>query len=149
MLQVRCPASYEQRTDHGPKLFIAGGISGCREWQSDLLHMLRFTNYCVFNPRRENFPAGDRAELDFQIRWEHAHLAAADVVSFWFPPETLCPITLLELGKVAMSSSKMFVAAHPKYLRRDDVEIQLSLIRPEVKVVDSLELLAHQLMTAT
>ena len=59
-------------------------------------------------------------------------------VSFWFPEETLCPITLYELGKIAMSNKVMFVGTHPNYKRRFDVIKQLQLVRPEIKVTDNL-----------
>jgi hypothetical protein len=146
VLQVRCPAVHVPQAGDGLRLFVAGGISGCGDWQSELIGKLRFTPYCVFNPRRERYPHGDRSALEFQIRWEHEHLAAADMVSFWFPPETLCPISLYELGKVVASASELFVAAHPAYARREDLEIQLGLVRRDVKVVDSLEALAGQLV---
>ncbi len=38
----------------------------------------------------------------------------------------------------------IFVGVHPDYQRRKDVEIQTQLVRPEVKVVYSLEDLAQQ-----
>jgi hypothetical protein len=66
-------------------------------------------------------------------------------VSFWFPKETLCPITLYELGKQSASNKPIFVGVHPEYARRRDVEIQTQLIRPEVKIVYSLEDLAQEI----
>jgi hypothetical protein len=144
MRLVQCPETYAAQAPL--RLFIAGGISGCGDWQAELIGRLRQTGYCVFNPRRRDFPEGDAEASRRQIEWEHAHLAAADLVSFFFPPETLCPITLFELGKMAMSRRELYVGADPGYARRKDVAIQLGLIRPEVRVVDTVEALAGQLI---
>src|SRR5207302_501959 len=78
-----------------------------------------------------------------QIAWEYHHLRQADAVLFWFPCETLCPITLYELGAMSMTAKPLFVGAHPVYPRRHDVEIQLRLARPEVAVVYDLAQLAR------
>lgn len=146
MQLVQCPEVYERPHPAPPRLFVAGGISGCRDWQAELIDLLRDTDYCVFNPRREDFPADDPEASRWQIRWEHEHLEAADIVSFYFPQETLCPISLFELGKMAMTARELYVGVHPAYARRLDVEAQLRLIRPEVRVVDSVEALAGQLI---
>ena len=74
-------------------------------------------------------------------------LRVADAILFWFPQETLCPIVLYELGAWSMSGKTIFVGVHPAYSRRQDVEIQTGLVRPEVNVVYSLEELAAQVMS--
>lgn len=79
---------------------------------------------------------------DPQIAWEHAHLAAASAVSFWFPRATLCPITLLELGRWSGIAKPIFVGVEPGYARGLDVEAQLGLSRPFADVARSLEDLA-------
>ena len=43
-----------------------------------------------------------------------------------------------------MTEKPLYVGVHPQYARRTDVEIQTSLVRPEVKIVYSLEALAKQ-----
>jgi hypothetical protein len=53
----------------------------------------------------------------------------ADLISFWFPRETLCPITLYELGKWHGKADKpIVVGMHPDYPRRIDVEEQSKLV---------------------
>lgn len=118
------------------KLFLAGGISNCPDWQSDVIKRLKDWKGIAFNPRRTDFNMAEDGRL--QIQWEHDHLIKADGVLFWFPAETLCPITLFELGKIAAGSKPMWVGCHPEYKRRDDVIMQLKLMRPEVRVCNSL-----------
>src|SRR5688572_30707591 len=124
---------------NGPCLFLAGGISNCPPWQGDLAGRLapELSTWTLLDPRRE-VPPEDDEQVAAQIEWEHRHLQRAEAVLFWFPEETLCPITLYELGKMSMTRKRLFVGVHPGYKRRRDVVHQLRLVRPEVTVVDRL-----------
>ena len=80
-----------------------------------------------------------------QIEWEHEALRASDTILFWFPKETLCPITLFELG--VWSSKRgvpIIVGTHPEYARRLDVVTQLRLARPDVVVHNNLDDVLNQ-----
>lgn len=123
-------------------VFLAGGITGCPQWQHPLAHLLADTDLIVLNPRRENFPMDDPNAARGQIEWEQKHLLLADMISFWFCSQTLCPIVLLELGYWLNSVKPLFVGIHPDYKRRQDVEIQTGLARPNVPIVYSLPELA-------
>lgn len=125
-------------------LFLAGGITNCPNWQASALHLLQSASWLkaplvVMNPRREDFNVKDPSESERQIKWEHAMLNTADGVFFWFPKDTLCPITLFELGKMAPRGMPLFVGCDPGYQRKKDVEVQLGLIRPEVTVRSTME----------
>lgn len=72
-------------------LFIAGGISNCPDWQCDFIRMLSDVDAVAANPRRSGeFDASYGRE---QIAWERTALSRSRCVSFWFPEETLCPIS--------------------------------------------------------
>lgn len=144
------PATHVRPPDEfdGParSVFLAGGISGTRDWQAELVALLADLPLVLLNPRRENYPWDDPAAAEEQIRWEFRHLRRATAVAFWFPPETLCPIALYELGGQArMTEQPLFVGTDPAYARRLDVQIQLKLARPEVTVMDDLAALAAQI----
>ena len=128
----------------GVSLFIAGGISNCSDWQSEMAPLLSDTELVLLNPRRKNFPMEDPFAAPIQIKWEHKYLAYPHAVLFWFPPETLCPITLFELGTFARTDIPVFVGVDPNYARKLDIEVQMSLWRPDIKVVYSLVDLANQ-----
>lgn len=121
-------------------LFLAGGISGCPDWQAEFIDMLTSAGLemVIFNPRRDHFAMGDAAAAKEQIIWEHDYLRKADAISFWFPKETVCPIVLYELGAWSMSKKPIFVGCHPEYSRKQDVVIQTLLARPDVHVRDTL-----------
>lgn len=75
-----------------------------------------------------------------QVHWEYEHLRGADIVLFWFPQDAVQPIALYELGTVAAGAKPMVVGADATYPRKRDVIFQLALARPEVHVLDSLDL---------
>ena len=129
---------------HGNSLFIAGGITNCPDWQADIVEMLKDTDLTLLNPRRADFPIHDPNAAQVQIAWEHDALRDVWAISFWFPKETICPIVLYELGAWSMTNKPIFVGMHPEYQRRQDVEIQTGLARPEVEIVYSLQELANQ-----
>ena len=120
-------------------LFLAGGITGCPDWQNEVCGRLSDSPLAVLNPRRRDFPIHDPSAAPAQIKWEFQHLRRAEAVLFWFPCETLCPIALYELGAWSMTPKPLFVGCHPAYQRRYDVLIQTKLARPNVRVVDSLD----------
>lgn len=127
----------------GPSIFMAGGISGCPPWQDWLLDRLGSSDIFFLNPRRSDWPE-DPAEIERQIEWEHRHLRKAAALLFWFPRDTLCPITLYELGSWSMTGKPLAVGIHPEYPRALDVRIQTRLARPEIAIVHSLEDLADR-----
>lgn len=147
MKYVQCPdsASYEDLTQYLP-VFMAGGITNCPNWQEEYKELMSDTKgILLINPRRRGFNVREDGIAEEQIKWEHDHLQKAKVITFWFPCETLCPITLLELGKYMVSKDKkIFVCTHPDYQRRVDVIEQLRHERPEVHVLDSIQALAAQ-----
>jgi len=144
MNYIEAPEEFERGEDL--TVFLAGGISNCPDWQQDFVDMLKDTDLILFNPRRANFPMGDKSEGRRQILWEAKYLDKADLIIFWFPMETICPIVLFELGSWSMTDKPILVGVHPKYSRRFDVETQLMFRRPDVLVVHSVDALAQQLI---
>lgn len=126
-------------------VFMAGGITGCPDWQTELIRHMKNDEGLLYNPRRKNFNIEEKNIAREQIEWEHMMLNRADAVLFWFPCETICPIVLYELGAWSMTKKPIFVGAHQNYVRRQDVIIQTELARPEVDVVDTIDELAVQL----
>lgn len=133
------------------RVFLAGGITNCPDWQSDLINHLRDSYFLkdrlvLFNPRRASFDITNPLESSIQIEWEHNMLLAADAVLFWFPAETLCPITLYELGKLAATKKPLMVGCAEGYQRAYDVSKQLQLVRPEVHVRGDLKRVAGDVL---
>jgi hypothetical protein len=112
-------------------LFLAGGITNCPDWQSEVVSKLSGLPLTILNPRRKSFNMEDPNESEKQIRWEYYHLRRASHTLFWFPEETLCPITLFELGsaleRVSNFGNNILIGIHPNYKRRFDIEVQTKL----------------------
>lgn len=130
-------------------LFLAGGITGCPDWQQEIRQLLKDTDWVLLNPRRKDFPIHDPNAALEQITWEYDYLRRATAILFWFPRETICPIVLYELGAWSMTNKRLFVGVHPDYSRRRDVEIQTGLVRPDVVIVYSLNALARVICEVT
>lgn len=142
---IQCPETLQHKNKSDSYVFLAGGITGCPDWQTEIISMLKDSKnpgLILINPRRKDFDVNDPNASDFQITWEFNHLKQSDIVSFWFPEETLCPITLYELGVCAALKRNIIVGCHPNYKRIFDVTKQLELLRPEVIIYDSLEMMA-------
>jgi hypothetical protein len=136
----------EEFDGQGNAIFCAGGISNCPDWQSKMVELLKPSPWIILNPRRANFPIDNPNASKQQIAWEHKHLRLASAILFWFPQETICPIALYELGAFSMTDKPLFVGIHPNYPRRQDVEIQTGLVRPDINIVYSLDDLAKQIL---
>lgn len=130
-----------------PKVFLAGGITGCPDWQAELVELLKGQLCVVLNPRRKHFDVSDSSVSSEQIHWEYHALRTADIISFWFCAETVQPITLFELGSALArlrqpDGSRLVIGVHPDYPRKLDVDIQCRLEVGHIWVKDSLESLA-------
>lgn len=142
MIYIESPKQYRGKKK---SLFLAGGISNCKNWQKLMVKLLSDAPLVIFNPRRgRKFKFSKKVE-QAQIAWEYRYLRRAAAISFWFANETVCPIVLFELGAHSMTDKPLFVGIDPLYQRRSDVEIQLKLARPDIKIVYSLADLVMQI----
>lgn len=156
-MEIKAP-SHHPETPFTRSLFLAGGITGCPEWQREVVERLdTIDKLTIYNPRREDFDVTDPKASEAQIAWEFRHLEKCGLISFWFPKETLCPITLYELGAVSEKikilrehspylAPRVFVGVEPGYKRDFDVREQTRLRLPDVVVVRSIGELVLQIM---
>lgn len=153
---IRAPEIWER--DGAPGVFLAGGISNCPDWQEAVAHRIASTtNIDVINPRRYDWNMDSQSEESRkQIRWEYKQIHDCDFLLFWFCEETLCPITLFELG-VAVSRREtlrgpdhipLMVGIHPNYQRKLDVEEQVSLYAPNTPIFYNLEEMVEAFITS-
>lgn len=148
MKYIEAPENYNPK-ELPSSIFLAGGITGCPDWQQEMVEKLNYSNLTLLNPRRKDFLMGNTGVARSQIEWEYNAMLAADGVVFWFPSESVCPIALYELGRMAVFFRPIWVGVHPEYQRKFDVEIQIGLARKDVLVVYSLEHLAEQVCNFT
>lgn len=133
-------------------IFLAGGITGCGDWQTSIINLIDVKvngsgkDICLLNPRRKEFDVNKPLMTKDQIDWEYKYLRLAKEIVFWFPQETLCPITLFELGAALERSQKLYIGCNQDYKRRSDVEYQTYLKRPKLQIVYSIKDLADQVL---
>jgi hypothetical protein len=85
-------------------VFLAGGITNCRDWQSEVIEYLKQyevnneLDLRVYNPRRPNFNI-ETDDPEEQIRWEYNNIGSATIFSMYFcNSESDQPICMYELG---------------------------------------------------
>lgn len=131
MSVVECPATFPLQT----RVFLGGGITNCPDWQGEFIERFKEADNdtVLFNPRRRSFTCIDSHE---QIVWEFHKLACSDIVVFWFPKESICPIALFEYGKYLNLNGhyKLVVGVHADYPRKTDVMTQTTLATDRVQV---------------
>ena len=129
-------------TESDCSIFLAGGISNCPDWQEDVAKRLEHsTPATIYNPRRLDFDMTAYEDVSRQqITWEFYALRMSKVNLFWFPCETVCPITLFELGSAIhrLHPGALMVGAHPDYSRRFDLIEQSRLAGSPVHIFDNL-----------
>jgi hypothetical protein len=136
----------ERHDTYYPKsVFLAGSIEMglAEDWQARAEELLKDTNWTVLNPRRDDWDSSWTSSIDNpqfveQVEWELDHLKLADKVIFYFVPDTSAPITLLELGGLAMSQPKKCCVVCPQpYWKKGNVDVVCK--KYGVKQVETLE----------
>jgi hypothetical protein len=129
MITVHTPVT-ENEKNLAVSIFLAGSIDNgtAEEWQKTLIKRLNKTSdligvdYEVYNPRRDYWDkdcAGD--ELVRQIEWELNRLEMCDIIFLCFAPDSLSPISLLELG--LHKSDNIVVYCPKEFYRYTNVEV--------------------------
>lgn len=125
-----------------PSVFLAGGITNCKNWQKEVIKELEFENISIFNPRQENFDITDKNASFKQISWEFERLEQMDIFSMYFcNSESDQPICMYELGRNILKMQNRFpndwekriiISVEDGYKRKQDVIIQTQLCAPKI-----------------
>lgn len=128
------PDTVDQTTKYSTSVFLAGSIEmgSAEEWQTEITDkFLSHMPVDFFNPRRSNWDSswtGSDPRFIDQVNWELDHLLQADLIFFYFSPDTYSPISLLELGNQlgrlgADAVDKIIVCCPEGYWRKGNVQI--------------------------
>lgn len=137
-----------------PFLYLAGDITSSIVWQNDLIGLLKDNLGTIFNPRRKRFSMDNPNQSFAQIQWNHRMIKQMDAVIFCFTIESN-PITLLELGLFLTKETTSgrlyryfptFICILPNYEKQKELEMQISLWRSDIHIVNKLEDLAIQII---
>lgn len=145
-------------TKHAFKIFLAGTIDmgNSENWQTKMAQKISnkinekfkdeksyfdtlFDGQIVFyNPRRdEGFDTENKAEIEYQIKWELDRIDAAHLVVMNILPDSKSPISLLELGMCCASNKSFCVICPKSFYRYDNVIITCK--RHKVPVFETVE----------
>lgn len=118
-------------------VFLAGGITGCPNWQKEVIKELEYENVSVYNPRQEHFVVTDKNASYKQIAWEYERLEKMDIFSMYFcRGDSIQPICLYELGRNIIRlqnrfprdwQNRIIISIEDGYQREQDVIIQVDL----------------------
>lgn len=156
-VKLLTPDNIGLRTDlpRGPIVFLAGGITGCPNWQPELHEMVAhvYPEVPIFSPRRAGWVDLTGDDADYQLEWEKHWLELADIVSFWFPKESDCPITLYELADMTRKfmyedKPEILLGCDPEYRRKFDITKQSEMRGYPTNVWSSLSALSRCIIRA-
>lgn len=149
VLVVTAPEEYKKQKGD-ILVFLAGGITGCENWQQVVIKyligeepklMISDRRLVLFNPRRENFPAHDKNAHAQQVAWERRYIDMSDIFSMYFcSGESDQPVCMFELGRrlgyiecwcsardLPLYTEELIITAEDGYKRRDEVLHQCGL----------------------
>jgi hypothetical protein len=126
-------------------IFLAGSIEMgvATDWQSLLVDLLQDYNVTFLNPRRPDWDSSweqkaGNANFAQQVNWELDALQQAEVILFYFDPNTKSPVSLLELGLFA-TSKKLAVCCPEGFWRKGNVDIVCQRFNvPMVETINEL-----------
>jgi Nucleoside 2-deoxyribosyltransferase like len=126
------------------RIFLAGSIEmgEAEQWQRQVVDALAdVDNLLILNPRRDDWDSSweqqaANAQFVEQVNWELDMLDAADIIVMYFAPDTMSPISLLELGLYA-KSGKLRVCCPSSFWRSGNVEVVCQ--RHGIPLFDDLE----------
>ncbi len=126
-----------------PTVFLAGSIEmgAAENWQEEFVKHFEDDDVVFLNPRRLDWDSSwiqsiNNAQFNEQVNWELDYILNADFVVFYFDPNTLSPVTLLELGFMSPSIDIVVCCPEP-YWKKGNVDIICK--RCEIATVDTLD----------
>lgn len=111
------------------KVFLGGSIEMGKaiNWQKQIVTKLAEEPIIFLNPRRDDWDSTwvqsiENPQFSEQVHWELKGLALSDFIVMVIDPNTLSPITLMEIGLYA-KSGKMIVCCPDGFWRKGNVDI--------------------------
>lgn len=139
------PTKVEEEDFINKMVFLAGSIEMDKavNWQNELAtELVKIPKLTILNPRRTFWDDSweqkiDNPQFKEQVDWELHGIENADVVIFYFDPNTKSPITLLELGMVSQMISlekKMIICCPEGFYRKGNVDIVVDRAKQALKI---------------
>jgi hypothetical protein len=124
-------------------IFLAGSIEMGKaiDWQKRVEEELKDIEGNIFNPRRDDWDSSWKQDINNdqfrnQVEWEIQALENSDYILMYYLPNTMSPISLLEMGLHARSE-KMIVCCPDGYERKGNVDIVCNWY--QIPIVDNFD----------
>lgn len=123
------PMNISLRDISKKSIFLGGSIEmgKAENWQIDMIKFLEPFDFEIFNPRREDWESTwklpyENGNFYQQVNWELNALEHADIILMNFIPDTLSPISLLEMGLFGVDAN-IHVVCPDGYWRKGNVDV--------------------------
>lgn len=110
-------------------VFLAGSIEmgKAEDWQTKFCHNFREHNINILNPRRPDWDSSwvqsiDNPNFREQVEWELRCLTLSDLILMYLQPDTMSPISMLELGLYA-HTGKLVVCCPDGFWRKGNIDV--------------------------
>jgi len=124
-------------------VFLAGTIDNgeSEDWQKQSEEYLEDLDITILNPRRDDWdekiiPNEDNKPFNEQVGWELDALMDANLVLFYFAPNSKSPVSMLELG-ICLETQDVIIVCPDGFWRKGNIEITAK--RYGISIFESLE----------
>jgi len=116
-------------------IFLGGSIELglAKPWQQELTSKLSECNFDIriLNPRRDDFDVSQEQSINNpyfkeQVNWELDGLDRADLIVMYLQPDTLSPISMMEIGIYINTldwNKQMVICVPDGFWRRGNIEV--------------------------
>lgn len=108
-------------------IFLGGTIDNGNSWdfQQYIIEKFKDVDVKLYNPRRLDWDSSweqniENKPFNEQVSWELTCLEKADIIIMYFAPNSVSPISLLELG---LFKDKCIVCCPEGYWRKGNIDI--------------------------
>lgn len=110
-------------------VFLAGSIEmgKAEDWQTEFSEKFCPYDINILNPRRKEWDSSwvqsiDNPMFREQVEWELKCLSMSDLILMYLQPNTMSPISMLELGLFA-NSGKLVVCCPDGFWRKGNIDV--------------------------
>lgn len=125
MIEIQAPK--ELPPENKLSVFLGGTIDNgdSENWQKTIINSLKEEDGYILNPRKNDWDSTWKCDLSDkrfkeQVSWEWRAMHRATFIVFNFLPDSISPITLLELG--GFLHKNPIVCCQPGYWRKGNVD---------------------------
>lgn len=132
MIVYKAPQSYKKDRF---TIFLGGTIEmgNSEDWQNRITNDLSDQDVILLNPRRDDFDVTQEQSINNsyflkQVNWELDGLMNSDLIIMYLLPNTLSPISLLEIGlmtdsQICRKNEKVIICCPDGFWRKGNIEI--------------------------